>query len=383
MSLNTNASLQETVLSFQEELKELIRRLCALPAPSHHEELRAAFCKRWFEENGFSGVIIDDAMNVICPLNVTESNDLAVLMAHTDTVFPDTQPMPFEEKDGKMFSPGVTDDTANLAVLMLCARQMLRSGRKPKTGLLIVANSCEEGLGNLKGTRTLFETYGNRIREMITIDGSHLPSIVTEAVGSHRYHVTVLTEGGHSFGSFGNRNAIHCLSSIINTLYTVKVPVEGNSRTTYNVGLISGGTSVNTIAQQAEMCFEYRSDHVTCLEKMERMFFQVIEAYRSMGIEVLTEKIGDRPCAAHVDAARHQELIFRAASAIEKHLGEKAQYHSGSTDANIPLSLGIPAICISACHGGGAHTREEWLDVESLKSGSLLVLDILGSYFEN
>ena len=359
------------------ELRELIRQLCAIPAPSHHEEERAAFCLRWFRENGGEDAYMDEALNVICPLGVTQDNEVTVFMAHTDTVFPDREPMPMEEKEGILYCPGVCDDTANLAVLMICARYYLR--RKPalKTGMLFVANSGEEGLGNLKGCRAVCAEYGSRIRELITLDAAQLNDVVTRAVGSHRYRITVRTEGGHSFTAFGNRNAIHVLASMIDTLYTVKVPQEGDSHTTYNVGMISGGTSVNTIAQEASMLYEYRSDSRTCLEKMEHMLESVVEAYRSTGIEVEVERIGDRPCAGDVDTARYGSLVERACGAIRDILGQEPNCRAGSTDCNIPLSMGIPAVCMGVCQGWGCHTREEGLRLDSLLPGSRLFLSFL------
>lgn len=360
----------------------LIRNLCAIPAPSHREEARAAFCKAWFEDNGGENVFIDDALNAICPYNVTKDNEIVVFMAHTDTVFPDTAPMMFSEDAEKMYSPGVTDDTANLAVMMVCAKYMLQHRIPANTGVLFVANSCEEGLGNLKGSRKIVETYGDRIRALVTLDGTNLRSVVTKAVGSHRYRVIVRTEGGHSFSHFGNKNAIHYLSAMIQTLYCVGVPVEGDSRTTYNVGMISGGTSVNTIAQQAEMLYEYRSDNLKCMGIMEKMFFEVVDHYRNLGVEIEVEKIGDRPCAGDVNPEEQNALIARVSAAVRDVLGTEAVPSSGSTDANAALAAGIPSCCISACYGGKCHTREEWLEKASLVDGCRLFMRLLTEYFD-
>ena len=379
--MGINQEMERYLLDCQAELRQLIRDLCAIPAPSHHEERRAAFCKHWLEENGGENIVIDEALNVICPCGETEKGDVVVFMAHTDTVFPDMEPLPFREENGKFFSPGVCDDTANLAVLLICARYFLRRRIRPETGLVFVANSCEEGLGNLKGSRAIVERYGGRLRELISLDGICLDALVNQSVGSHRYRVTVRTEGGHSFGAFGNRNAIRCLASMIDTLYTVKVPEEGGSKTTYNVGVISGGTSVNTIAQEAEMLYEYRSDSRTCLEQMRQMFEQVTAAYRATGIDVEVEKIGDRPCAGEMDPARYQALMDRAGASIRAILGQEPKYRSGSTDCNIPLALGIPAVCMSVCTGGKCHTREEFLNLDSLLPGSRLFMDFLSGYF--
>ena len=369
--------MKQYVWESQTELKLLIKNLCKLPAPSHHEHLRAEFVKAWFEDQGFAAQI-DAALNVICPWGVEEHDEVLAVMAHTDTVFPDLEPMAFEEDETQFRCPGVTDDTAHLAVLMLCARYLMQNFPAPKVGVLFVANACEEGLGNLKGSRQIVKDYGARMRELITLDGgSTLQRVVNEAVGSHRYRVTVRTEGGHSFNAFGNRNAIHVLSTMIDTLYSKDVPQRGGSKTTYNVGTITGGTSVNTIAQEATMLYEYRSDNRECLAEMKETFHAVVEDFRSRGFDVEVELIGDRPCTGDVDPAKQRALEDRAAQSILRVTGKPVDFASGSTDCNAALAEGIPSICLSACLGGKCHTREEYLDLESLKPGMCLALDFL------
>ena len=305
-----------------------------------------------------------------------------VFMAHTDTVFPNMEPMPFYEDETTFRCPGVCDDTTNLAVLMLCAKYMMTHNIKPHTGVLFVANSCEEGLGNLKGCRAIVAKYGSRMDALVTFDGFRLDKITNQAVGSHRYRVTVKTEGGHSFGAFGNRNAIAVLSSMIGTLYSVKVPQEGTSKTTYNVGTIQGGTSVNTIAQEAEMLYEYRSDNRNCLAKMEDMFAKVVDAYRATGVEIEVEKVGDRPCGGFVDPDAQEKLNGMSAESIRRVTGAEPMYLSGSTDCNIPLSVGIPSVCLGLCVATGAHTRTETLYLSSLPQGSCFCMDFLCHFFD-
>lgn len=369
--------MKQYVWESQTELKLLIKNLCKLPAPSHQEELRAEFVKNWFVQQGFPAQI-DKALNVICPWGVRDNNEVIAVMAHTDTVFPDLEPMPFEEDDRQFRCPGVTDDTAHLAELMLCARFLMNNCPVPETGVLFVANSCEEGLGNLKGSRQIVKDYGGRMKELITLDGgSTLQRVVNEAVGSHRYRVTVRTEGGHSFNAFGNRNAIHVLSTMIDTLYSKEVPQIGGSKTTYNVGTITGGTSVNTIAQEASMLYEYRSDNRECLAIMKRTFESIVADYCARGFDVHVELIGDRPCTGDIDASKQKALEDRAAASILRITGKPADFASGSTDCNAALAEGIPSVCLSTCLGGKCHTREEYLDLESLKPGMCLALDFL------
>ena len=369
---------QEYSWTVQAEVLQLIRDLCRIPAPSHHEDARAAFCQKWFIDNDFPCVWTDEALNVLAPVRVADNGPVTVMMAHTDTVFPDMEPMPMTEQGGRLACPGVTDDTANLAVLMVCARYFLQNPPADGRGVLFVANSCEEGLGNLKGSRQIVEDFGARIDEFITLDSSNVNKLVTRSVGSHRYRVEARTAGGHSFMDFGRRNAIEVLAGLIERLYRVEVPREGDSKTTYNVGVISGGTSVNTIAQSAEMMVEYRSDNRHCLETMRQTFERLVAEASEDGVEIAVEKIGDRPCAGEVDAVRLAALQGRVRASMKAALGIEAPIaYSSSTDCNIPLAQGIPAVCFGVCRGGGCHTREEWLDISSLPDGCRLLLDFL------
>ena len=379
----------------QQELHDLLITLCGIPAPSNKEELRAAFCRDWFMEHGaaccdYVEVSVDEALNVRCMIRGTGEGTLpvAVFMAHTDTVFPDMEPMPIVEVDGKICCPGVGDDTANLVVLMMTAAYILENNLRPKDyDMLIVANSGEEGLGNLKGSRQIVKEFGDRIACFYSFDGG-CGGYMDKAVGSHRYRVEARTVGGHSYGSFGNPNAIAVLAGMIGSFYELKVPNKGY--TTYNVGTISGGTSVNTIAQQAEMLYEYRSDDREDLAFMEKHFWSVIESYRAKGHDIRVELVGDRPCGGEVDPAKQQELADLAVKVLseaypeiwaERMASGKIKGFSGSTDCNIPLSMGIPSICFGCYVGGGAHTREEWVMADSLMPGWQAAMNVMLHYF--
>ena len=372
-------SIHDFLTDHQEEALQLLLTLAQIPAPSGHEEKRAEFCKNWLEAQGAEGVYIDEALNVIYPIGVTDDNPLVVFAAHSDVVFPDTGPLPLKMEDGWIFCPGVGDDTANVAVIMMAAKYIAQNRLQPKDcGVLLVINSCEEGLGNLKGCKKLFADFGHRILEFVTFDGLQ-QSVVTKAVGSKRYRIEIDTEGGHSYGAFGNRNAIAYLASMIDTLYTVKVPEIG--KTTFNVGTISGGTSVNTIAQHAEMLYEFRSDEREALAIMERHLNAAVEFYRAKGITVTVTLVGDRPCGAPVDEERWQAMINRANEAALRHYGHGLTHRSGSTDCNVPLSMGIPAICVGCYEGAGAHTREEHVSISSLLPGLRFGCDMVLHYF--
>lgn len=360
---------------------DLLAALGQIPAPSNHEEQRAQFVCSWFHQNGAPQAFVDKACNVVCPIGVTDTNPVTVFMAHLDVVFPDTSPLPLTVRDGKMYCPGIGDDTANLVALLLAAKYVLEQGLQPVDGkgFVFVANAGEEGLGNLKGSRQICKSYAGRIAEFCSFDG-YFSGLCTDAVGSERYRVEVLTEGGHSFGCFGNRNAIAYLSSMIDTLYELKPPVS-KTRTTYNVGTIQGGTSVNTIAQQAEMLYEYRSDSAEDLAFMRRHFHAVIEAYRAKGVAVHVELLGQRPCSGAVDPEKLDALSSRIGAAIAAYSGVQPDLHAASTDSNIPLSLGIPAVTAGVVDGAGAHTREEYVLIDSFAKGYRCAFACILPYF--
>lgn len=371
---------EQYAVEYAQEAYELLKTLARIPAPSNHEEKRSEFCKQWLLDHGVQNVTIDEALNVQIPFEVTDDNPLTVIMAHLDVVFPDMTELPLKEEAGRLCAPGVGDDTANLVVLLMAARYLTEKKLTPTDGgVLLVCNSGEEGLGNLKGCRHIMKTYGHRVKELISLDGG-MKGIVSKAVGSKRYRVEICTEGGHSYGAFGNRNAIAYMAALIDSLYSMKVPQNG--RTTYNVGTISGGTSVNTIAQQCEILYEFRSDAREDLTIMDRHFEAAIEYFRAKGVTVNVELLGERPCGAPVDEDKQAALMERCQNSMSLYNGGvRPQGSSGSTDCNIPLSMGIPSACFGCYSGHGAHTREEYVETDSLLPGFKLGLHFINSYF--
>ena len=282
------------------EVKALLKEWAAIPAPSHQEEQRARAVKAWLSAQGAEGVQIDEAGNVVYEMGCEKAERIAVFMAHMDVVFPDTEAFTVREEEGRMYAPGIGDDTANLVLLMMSVKYLLERKAEPAKGwgILFAANVCEEGLGNLKGSRAVCEKWKDKIAAFYSLDG-YLGWAVTQAVGSQRYRVTVRTEGGHSYSAFGNPNAIHILAGLIQSLYAVRLP--DGAKTTYNVGTIQGGTTINSIAQEASMTYEFRSEDHKCLKYMEDFFFCTVKALGLAGWDVETEVLGIRPCNKGVD----------------------------------------------------------------------------------
>lgn len=369
--------IQQEILSYLEAHRDryldAIRTLARIPAPSNHEELRAQWCKQHLEELGATGVYIDDALNVIFPYGVEEgANDLCAILGHTDVVFPDTEPLPFHEENGRFYAPGIGDDTTNAVAVMEMAAMAIDLKLKPKTGILFVLNSGEEGLGNLKGTKQLMREATAPVTELTALD-AHFPEVVTEAVGSVRYRISVHTQGGHSWKNWGVPNAIERLSRVVCAMYDLPRPTE--ARTTCNVGLIEGGTTVNSIASEASCLCEFRSTSESCLQEMDEKLRDLVaraDARDDMDVQIAV--IGRRPATGDVNETAERRLTRRCDDAIQAVLGVRAHHVSSSTDANVPLSLGVPAVCVGTITGGLPHTRDEWIRKASLEQGVAVAL---------
>lgn len=364
------------IKEYEKEAYDLLKTIARIPSPSNHEEKRMEFCKKWLENMGAQGVYTDSALNVVYPVGVTAENPVVVFMAHTDVVFPDIEELPLKEENGNLYCPGVGDDTANLVNILMTAKYVTEKSLKPAdAGILFVCNSGEEGLGNLKGSRKICEDYKGRIQKFYSFDG-RLDGVVNCAVGSSRFQVTLKTEGGHSYGCFGNKNAIAKLAEMITEIYKIQVPKEG--KTTYNVGIIQGGTSVNTIAQEASMLCEFRSDNRDGLAFMNQKFQEIFTKY-----DAEVKVVGERPCESLDDKAEavRRAMIEAAKEKILRLTGREPKESPCSTDCNIPLSQGIPSVCFGTYFGSGEHTREEYVEIDSLKYGYETAFETVLEYF--
>ena len=357
----------------------LLRTLAQIPAPTGHEEKRAAFVASWLRSAGATNVEVDNENNVLCWLAQTPGAGVEVFSAHTDVVFDDTDPLPLREEDGRLYAPGVGDDTANLVGLLFAARYLLAHPQKLEgRSVLVVANSCEEGLGNLRGTRALYDTLQKQIASHVAFDTT-LGNYVSQAVGSHRWRISCTTEGGHSFKNYGRPNAISELARLIVALEGIELPSDPPC--TRNVGTIEGGTTVNSIASHASMLYEHRSTSEDALVQMREQLELVVSAHQREGVTFELELIGERPGNGSMDADACERLLLlekRAERTQRLATGYSEINHApSSTDVNIPLSRGIPGVCVGAVRGMGAHTRGEWIEIDSLRDGLVAVLGMM------
>lgn len=356
--------------SHEAELRRLQIELVEVPAPPFKERERAEWIRERFRELGLQKPEIDKAGNVTALLPGADLRaPLVALTAHLDTVFPAGTDVNVKTQGDKLFAPGISDNGAGLTALLGLATALQEVKIQPKSGILFVANVGEEGEGNLRGMRYLFEQskWKDRIGETVVLDGAGVDSVVMQALGSRRFEVTVRGPGGHSWSDFGTPNPIVVLGRAIARLS--EVPVPTNPRSSLNVGVISGGKSVNSIPETASMRVDIRSASKQEIERLAAALNDAVQSAvkSSQGakgeargiVQADIREIGNRPAADLDPSSRIAKVI----TAADKQLGIEANTRLASTDANIPLSMGRPAISIGAGGtGGGAHTDHEWYD---------------------
>lgn len=368
-----------------EETKELLITLTQIPAPTGKEKARADFIEIYLLQKGILGRR-DTAGNLIYEIK-GEKPEYALFTAHLDTVF-DDEVIRVEEKPAECASgnnrtgrilcaPGIGDDTSNVVLLIKLLEAMHMRKEKPQQSILIAFDVGEEGLGNLKGIRQLCQDYASQLAEVIAVDLQY-HTIYIKAAGSIRLRAEITTEGGHSYKEFGNANAIAEAAELISRIYQIDVSEEAE-KVTYNVGKIEGGTSVNTIAADCSFLVEVRSENEQLLQKYIKKVKNIILSAKKAKV-TLTE-IGNRPCNGAVPADRQRQLIDRAGKAIFEVTGKEAICTGGSTDCNIPLSLGIPAVGFGGYEGGGAHTKQEWMNPDSLETGYRILCKFAEKYY--
>jgi len=360
--------------------------MARISAPPFGEAARAAWLAERFRELGLDDVRVDDVGNVF-GIHPGFGRRYITLSAHIDTVFPAGTPLNVRQQGSRLFGPGVSDNGAGVTA-MLAIVALLRAVRiRHALPFLFIGNVGEEGEGDLRGMRHIFTTprWKDSIAYSLILDGAGSDTIVAEALGSRRFEIIVRGPGGHSWSDFGAPNPIVILARAIESF--CQTPVPTTPKSTFNIGVIRGGTSVNSIPESASMRVDLRSTSKTELERLERSLRvcldQAVSAEQHLGetrgagqrkTHAVTSEvvvIGDRPAGELEPNAR----ILQVLRAVDSHLGNVAQVQRASTDANIPLSLGREALAIGGGgSGGGAHTLQEWFDCNGRELGLKRIL---------
>ncbi len=356
----------------QEEFVDLITKVTEIPAPSHQEAQRGEFIASKMKEFGFPVVQTDGAGNILGFLPGKDASKVIVSMAHIDTVFPMETPLKARREGNELHAPGVSDNSTSVAGMLLLGRIFARNLPLPHP-VVLIGNTGEEGLGDLKGSRYFcahaaeYDFDGFKLDPsklvFLNIDGG-LGQLVNAGIGSRRLKVTFTGEGGHSWGAFGKSSAIHGLGAAIARIAKVKVPAE--PKTTYNVGVISGGISVNSIAASAEMLIDMRSVRDDTLAAVERDVRAAMDAGAAeTGTTYTAVVVGDRPTG--MIPADHP--LVKGLIAVGKENGVDLHLSASSTDSNIPLSKGWPSVTMGFKNSENTHRVTEYLYIDSLVPG--------------
>ncbi len=364
-------------------MTELIDRLLEraieiqqIPAPTFEEARRAEFVRDGFLREGLVDVELDPVGNVLGRLPGSDGDRLVVVSAHLDTVFPADTSLQVTRTPERVSGPGIGDNSLGAAGLFGLVWGLRSIGATLPGDVWLAANVGEEGLGDLRGMRSLVDRFGRRPLAYIVIEGMALGHVYHRALGVQRYRIDVRTAGGHSWTDYGQPSAIHELSTLVARLDSLVLPSE--PRTSWNVGRISGGTSVNTIASDAWIELDLRSENEATLQSLVEQVEMLVRASRLPGVEVEMTRIGRRPAG---EIPETHPLVQLARQCLRDQGFEPGSL-IGSTDANIPLHLGVPAVCIGLTTGSGAHTVNEFIHIEPLSRGMAQLVQLVTKVWE-
>jgi tripeptide aminopeptidase len=347
-----------------------------IPAPTNNERRRAEFLKSRFLAENLEDVEMDEVFNVYARLPGKGDKPPLVVSAHIDTVFPEDTDLTSRLNGEIAAGPGIGDNSLGAAGLFGLVWLLKKQERSLPGDLWLVANVGEEGMGDLKGMRAVVERFKDQTLAYIVLEGMALGQVYHHALDVKRYRITVKTRGGHSWVDYGRPSAVHILAELVNKI--TALPVPQRPRTSMNVGVISGGTSINTIAASAEMALDLRSENEESLNKLSKQVEDLVKKSSRNGVKVRSELIGQRPSGMISTNHPLVRLAFRSLQSV----GIQPRYNTGSTDANIPLSLGLPSICIGLSTGAGAHTVDEYFDIPPLKSGLAQLVKVVEGSFQ-
>ncbi len=367
-------ALQQRIINQTDTILNDSISIQQIPAPTFDESRRATHVCQQFA--GLHDVDQDALFNVYGRLPGTDSTLPALLItAHTDTVFPEGTNLTIHRQNGRIIGPGIGDNSLGVGALLGLIR-LLRD-QPLKRDVWFVANTREEGLGDLGGMRAVVEKLGKRVSECIVIEGMAYGQIYHAGIAVRRLRIAAHAPGGHSWLHFGQPSAIHALMRFGAQITTIQPPTA--PRTTYNIGLIEGGQSVNSIATDASLTLDLRSENPDTLAALEKEVLRRLDACREPDIDFKVEVVGDRP-AGSIPATH--PLVQAARQTLEA-IGTQPVFRTGSTDANLPLAHGLPAVTIGITHGSNAHRLDEYIETAAIPHGmwqlTLLALHLAGN----
>jgi tripeptide aminopeptidase len=339
-------------------------RICEIPAPTFEEAERAAYVRGRFEQLGLRDVAVDGAGNVRGRRPGAGGGPGLAMAAHLDTVFPKGTDVKVKRQGGRLLAPGIGDNSVAIAALLAMVEAMNAAGLRTAGDLYLASNTGEEGLGDLKGMKAFMAEVKDKVAAAIAVEGMKVNRIIHTAVGSRRYKVTFTARGGHSWGHFPSPSAIHIMGRAIADISRLEVPTD--PKTTYNVGVIHGGTTVNTIASEADMLVDMRSVDTRSLAELERRVLAIVDTAATQGDgQAKLDMVGDRP-AGSIPA---DHPVVQTCRAVHRTLGIQTFSEASSTDANVPLGMGLPGVCLSITEGGNEHRLDEYIETGPIPTG--------------
>jgi acetylornithine deacetylase/succinyl-diaminopimelate desuccinylase-like protein len=396
-SIIDNQKFKSAVAVFDRDHDKIVSELIEITeieSPPFKEKMRAEAYRKKLADLGLTDVEIDEEGNVTGVRKGTASDgSYLAMIAHLDTVFPEGTDVKVKREGSKLLAPGIGDDAKGLTVLLAYLRALDEAKIQTKQDILIVGSVGEEGLGDLRGVKHLFQKgkYKNKIKSALIVDGGDMETVTNGATGSKRYLVTFKGPDGHSYGAFGVVNPAFAMGEAMTQFSRIMVPTD--PKTTYSVGVIGGGTSVNSIPNELWMQVDMRSVSVDELARLEKRFLEIVDravetenfarSTKEGPITVTKELVGDRPAGG----TDENSDIVQSVTAALKAFDYKPRYNTSSTDSNVPMSLGIPAVTVgrgAPGKSGRSHSLEEWLDVEkapdvkAMSAGLAILLAVAG-----
>lgn len=339
-------------------------RICEIPAPTFEEAERAAYVRERFVVLGLQHVAIDAAGNVRGGRPGGGGGPGVAVGAHLDTVFPRATDVRVKREGTRLHAPGIGDNSVAVASLLWMVEALNAAGVRTAGDLYLTCNTGEEGLGDLKGMKAFVTDVKEKVAALVAVEGMKINRIIHVGVGSRRYRVTFAARGGHSWGHFPSPSAIHIMGRAIADISCLEVPTD--PKTTYNVGVVRGGTTVNTIASEAEMLVDMRSVDTGSLADLERRLLRIIErTAQEGGGRAKLELVGDRPAGSI--PANHP--VVATAKAVHRVLGLQTFSEASSTDLNAALGVGLPGVCISITEGANEHRLDEYIETGPIPTG--------------